>query len=289
MEMMQQKQFNEISWPGNLNIIFTRPHMVQFAGFKAKVDLFIEKQNYIVKTAGSELELEQALRLRHDVFICELLGKKKLFGVDIDRYDRQCDHLMIIEKSTGDCVGCYRLNSNLYSDKFYSEKEFHLGRIPDQRGPLLEIGRACIKKEHRNSNMMGLIWEGIYLYVMKIGARQIFGCSSIMTVNPEEIAVVHLYLSRHKNYRDDMGVTPKGRFRIKWLREKADEISGIDRALIDRRGEALLPRLIKDYFKFGAVVCGEPALDREFRCIDVLTILAMEKLNGSYLESRAAK
>ena len=49
MEMMQHKQFNEISWPGNLNIIFTKPHMVQFAGFKAKVDLFIEKQNYIVK------------------------------------------------------------------------------------------------------------------------------------------------------------------------------------------------------------------------------------------------
>ncbi len=80
--------------------------------------VFIEKEEYVIKTAENDFELEQALRLRHEVFIFEILGKKKLFGIDIDRYDMLCDHLLVIDKKTEQVVGTYRFNSDRYSDRF---------------------------------------------------------------------------------------------------------------------------------------------------------------------------
>ena len=45
--------------------------------------------------------------------------------------------------------------------------------------------------------------------------------------------------------------------------------------------ELVLP-LLKSYLKAGSKICGEPALDRKFRCIDFLTVLDTELLNKSF-------
>jgi len=39
------------------------------------------------------------------------------------------------------------------------------------------------------------------------------------------------------------------------------------------------PRLLRAYLNLGARICGEPALDREFRTIDFLTLLDLEALS----------
>ena len=44
-----------------------------------------------------------------------------------------------------------------------------------------------------------------------------------------------------------------------------------------------LPSLIKGYLRLGAVVCGPPALDREFGTADFLLLLDMRKLSADYL------
>jgi putative hemolysin len=44
-----------------------------------------------------------------------------------------------------------------------------------------------------------------------------------------------------------------------------------------------LPSLIKGYLRLGAVVCGPPALDREFGTADFLVLLDIHKLSGEYL------
>ena len=270
----------------NWNHLLVKPRTFLFANFRAKVPILIEKGNYIIKTAENGKELEQALKLRHDVFIQELLGRRNFLGVDIDKYDPHCDHLMIIDKKNGACVGCYRLNSDRYSRMFYSEKEFHLGTLMALAGTKLEIGRACIKREYRKKNMMGLIWEGVYHYVATINARYIFGCSSIMTIDPLEVAILYRYLSRHDNYRDDLHVRPQRKYRQKGLYKLVTGLDFLDSETVCGRGEQLVPQLIKDYFRCGAVVCGEPALDKAFKCTDVFTLLDMDRLNGAYLDTR---
>ena len=35
----------------------------------------------------------------------------------------------------------------------------------------------------------------------------------------------------------------------------------------------MVPSLLQSYLKAGAVICGDPALDEEFRCVDFFTLL----------------
>lgn len=287
MELNQQHQQGQL----DLRIIgdlIARPYKIGLYRFAPKVRVFIEKEEYVIKTAENDFELEQALRLRHEVFIFEILGKKKLFGIDIDRYDMLCDHLLVIDKKTEQVVGTYRFNSDRYSDRFYSEMEFNLGTLMRKQGVKLEIGRACIHKDYRGSNMMGLLWEGLYAYLGVLGARYIFGCSSIQTTDPMDAARVHLAIRGENHADDSMGIHPVKKYAIRNFTRftQTAEMEGED-AL--RRGRAILPRLIRDYFRFGAVICGEPALDMAFRCVDVFTILDMSFLNNSYREERFTK
>ena len=272
-----------------ISTMLTRPYLIPFSNFRAKVRILIDRGDYVVKTADNEDELDMTLRLRHEVFIEELLGKRNLFGVDIDRYDQKCDHLMVVEKSTGRCVGTYRLISDTYSDEFYSGTEFHLGDLPELDGVKLEIGRACIGREFRKSNMMGLLWEGIYAYMGIIRARYVFGCSSVMTMDRVELAALHRYLYGSGYYRSDLGVRPRKKYVIGTLWEDIAAIEQLGKARITGMAEAVLPRLVRDYFKFGARVCGEPALDKNFRCADIFTILDLQHLNDSYREERLHK
>jgi len=270
----------------NLGFLLTKPYLFAINKFQVKVKLFLEKEDFIIKTAENDFELEQVLRLRHDVFIKELLNKKKIFGIDIDKYDMMCDHLLVIEKKTGSYVGTYRLNSDLYSDQFYSEKEFFLGSLMDVPGLKLEIGRACIHRDFRKSNMMGLLWEGIYAYMGLMNARYVFGCSSIMTTNPLEIAMVHKYLVDKGHSTDEMGAYPRKKYVVKDFNKYLNMANKMNEEEIHRRAEKLIPKLIKDYFNFGAKIYGEPALDKSFQCIDVLTMLDLSFLNHSYKEER---
>ncbi len=276
-------------YDNGIGALLARPYMLQIAGFRGKVPMEIDKGEYVVKTAENEFELEQALRLRHDVFIVELLGRKKLFGIDIDRYDMMCDHLMVVDKLSGACVGTYRLNSNLYSTDFYSESEFHLGTFPKLEGRKLEIGRACIRKDLRKSNMMGLLWEGIYAYMGKIGAQYVFGCSSIMTTEPLEIALAYRYLKDSGFHTDELGIQPRKKYAMKVTPAAQRVIDLMGPEAIKQAAGKLIPRLIVDYLKFGARVCGEPAVDKNFRCADVFTVLDLGNLNNSYKEARFVK
>ncbi|HSV97130.1 MAG TPA: GNAT family N-acyltransferase [Spirochaetota bacterium] len=273
----------------SIGALLMRPYMMPLMGFRAKVGLFMDKGEYIVKAAEDQHELAQALRLRHDVFIVELLGRKKFFGIDMDRYDMMCDHLLVMDKRSGECVGTYRLNSSRYSTEFYSQTEFDLGTLPGLPDEKLEIGRACIRQEYRKSNMMGLLWEGIYAYLAKIQARYVFGCSSITTTEPLQIALVHRYLTSSGFHRTDLGIQPRKKYLVKDLESNMKVIDLLGEAAVKEAASKLVPRLIQDYFTFGARICGEPAVDKNFKCMDVFTILDMKNLNDSYREERFVK
>src|SRR3984957_4045653 len=56
---------------------------------------------------------EAAQRRRYDVFSSEpgfaLSGQG--YGLDVDRFDEHCDHLLVREDNSGELVGCYRMLS----------------------------------------------------------------------------------------------------------------------------------------------------------------------------------
>jgi putative hemolysin len=253
------------------------PYRTALRKFTPKVSFKIERSKFIIKTAENGFELEKAMRLRHEVFYREILNKWHILGIDVDKYDFFCDHLLIIDKNTDTIIGTYRLNSSLFSDVFYSETEFNIDSIKAMKDVKLEMGRACTHKDHRNGITIMLLWKGIMEYVKQTRTKYIFGCSSVQTSDFNAINSVFNYLKTNYYSSDKLRVFPKKNYSIKSVyHTSANTPSTLTNAPIET-----VPPLLMSYLKTGASICGEPAYDRAFKCADFLTLLDLANLNKS--------
>jgi putative hemolysin len=262
----------------SLNELLARPYKFLIMNFKQKVKIFIDRGSYTVKTIDNSTELEEALQLRHDVFYKELLRRNNFIPVDMDKYDMLCDHLIITEKTTGSIIGTYRLNSSVFSKLYYSENEFDITSVKNLDGNKLELGRACVHKDYRNGLTIALLWKGLMAYAKATDTRYLFGCSSIKTMDHNELKIIFGYLKKHFCSDETLRVYPKGKFRSKssfTVKEHLD----LDSAFSFYNCGRMLPSLLTSYLKAGARICGEPAIDRQFKCSDFFTLLDLESVN----------
>lgn len=234
-----------------------------------------------VRIADTLADVEAALRLRFEVFNLELhegLASSYHTGFDSDVYDTFCDHLIVKERETGNVVGTYRLlrqQKALANIGFYSEGEFDLGRIKLLEGESLEVGRSCVAKEFRTAAVINLLWGGIARYMEIHGIVRLFGCVSLHTKENEELIEIHheirtKYLSAEK-YR----VTPLPRCAF----------LPVGRQPLPPGGNSAFrkfPPLLKGYLRLGAVICGDPAMDREFGTIDYLILVELDAIAERY-------
>ncbi|HWP90981.1 MAG TPA: GNAT family N-acyltransferase [Thermodesulfobacteriota bacterium] len=260
--------------------VLLKAYLWKLRYFKPKVSFSLDTSRFVIKTVENGCELEKALNLRYEVFYEELLNRKAFLNIDVDKFDPICDHLVILDKRSERAVGTYRLISSTYSNRFYSETEFLIQNLKSAPGNKLELGRACVHRDYRNGITLALLWKGISEYMRRIDARYLFGCSSINTTNIVEISLIYRYLKEHHLSSDDFRVYPRERHIIKQINQ---HLQTFDRFEIKTETiEELIPPLLKSYIKAGAKVCGEPALDRKFKCADFLTVLDIELLNDSY-------
>ena len=256
---------------------FMNPYRFRFRAFRVKVPLHVEVRNFIVKTVDTANELEDILRLRYAVFYKEFVGKRRLIAMDIDQFDLVCDHLMIVEKRTNTCVGTYRLNCSLFNTRFYSETEFSMAPIVGLPGTKLELGRACVHKDYRKGILLTLLWRGLGEYIKATGTKYLFGCSSVKTMEPIEIAAIHSYLMARHASPAEHRVTPHEAYKVKAFPLYASMVCALKPEVVQQHAERLVPTLLSSYLKAGAVICGDPALDKEFKCVDFLTLLDLER------------
>ncbi|NLE02428.1 MAG: GNAT family N-acetyltransferase [Fibrobacter sp.] len=249
-----------------------KPGTLPLKSFKQKVNLKIERERFIIKTAENHEELAKVLRLRYDVFYRELLEKRLLLGIDIDKFDFKCDHLIIIDKKSDSFIGTYRLISTNYSKKFYSETEFKLDNILNLEGVKLELGRACVHRDFRTGSTIALLWRGITQYMKETGTKYLFGCSSVKTTDKREIAAVYKYLKKDFLAPEQYRVYPKGKFKIRNFDKLVESITPEEM----EKAMELVPTLVKSYINMGAHICGEPAFDKKFKCADFLTLFNID-------------
>ena len=277
MNALALQEIPQIQKEHVIDEIFIKPYRMLLDKFKPIIKISIERDGYIIKTAETGEELEETLRLRHDVFYRELIGKELPFGLDMDRFDTRCDHLIIIDCKTDNIVGTYRLISSTFSPDFYSEEEFDLDDIKRLDGVKLELGRACIDKKYRNGKTIVLLWLGLTEYINRIHAKYLFGCSSVQTVDFKKIAVIQRYIQEHHYTQPHIRVKPNNKYRVKDI---SSIVSNLDQlSVFEKKAVRLIPGLLSTYLAAGAQICGEPAYDREFKCMDYLTILDMEAMN----------
>jgi len=239
--------------------------------------------DFEVKIADQASEIEEAQRLRFQVFNLELnkgLQSSYARGLDIDEFDAVCDHLIVRDLKSGDVVGTYRLLRGSEARRhggFYSEKEFDLSRIKDLDGELLELGRSCARKDFRDRALIPLMWEAIAEQVRKHQVRYLFGCGSLYTTDVGEVGSMFSLLRSNYYAPDPHRVFPVESCRFVGLTE---QVGGADEPGQFQK----LPSLIKGYLRVGALVGGPPALDREFGTADFFLLLDFGTLKGEYLK-----
>ncbi len=168
---------------------------------------------------------------------------------------------------TGQVVGTYRLQSGRNAARckgYYCSGEFDLGPYEPLRAELLELGRACVTKAHRNLIVLQLLWRGIAFYARTHGARYLIGCSSIHSQDAQVGAALYSSLLRTHLAPAELRTCP--------LPGAACPLD----TLAEHPPE--LPKLLEAYLALGARICGPPALDREFKTIDFLTLLDLKTL-----------
>lgn len=270
--MPENKQLQELA--AKLKLIRKN----RMKNFFAYIPIYIEKRNFIIKTADSPEELREALRLRHDVFLEELLKRRKRSRLDKDKFDKRCDHLIIIEKQSGMIIGTYRLQSSLHTKKWYTATEFHMRHIKKLPGNKLELGRACVHPNYRNGITIALLWEGITAYIEASESSYLFGCSSIKTLDKNEMRLIYHYLKLNGHTSDEHGVKPRGKFKVPGLKRHLKHGQVNLESLPPNLMKEKIPSLLASYLKVGAKVCGFPARDKSFKCIDFLTLMKVDEM-----------
>ena len=225
---------------------------------------------YAARLARSLDDLRAAQALRFEVFNLELnegLSRSLATGLDEDPFDAVCDHLIVEYLPSRQVVGTYRLQTGANAAAYlgyYSAQEFEFDAFEPFRAEILELGRACVQRQHRNLVVLGLLWKGIADYARRHNARYLLGCSSLTSQDPAVGASAYADLCRHHLAPQPFRTRPSPRFDCP-LDQLAPEPPAI-------------PRLLRAYLTIGAKICGPPALDREFKTIDFLTLVDLDSL-----------
>jgi putative hemolysin len=234
-----------------------------------------ETGRYRVRVAHSPVEIRAAQELRFDVFNRELeegLSESWERGYDEDPFDATCDHLIVELTDTGGIVGTYRLQTTrAVTDPpgLYTAGEFDLSGLAEVFPFGVETGRACIHKDHRNSRVLQLLWQGLGSYMIANDARYLFGCCSLTSQDPEDGKATLRYLRRKGHVHSRFHAEPLEALRC-FSAGAADEPGPIARGV---------PPLFASYLRIGTKVVGEPAIDREFKTIDFLAMLDLLDLS----------
>ncbi|HEY1840075.1 MAG TPA: GNAT family N-acyltransferase [Mycobacterium sp.] len=238
---------------------------------------------YSLLLSTDSAHIEGAQRLRYEVFSSEpgfaLTGHDA--GLDVDRFDEHCDHLLVREDNSGELVGCYRMLSPtgaVAAGGLYTATEFDIQALDSLRPSLVEMGRAVVRHDHRSGAVVLLMWAGILAYLDHRNYDYVTGCVSVPVAGDDgppgsQIRGVRDFVLRRHAASADYRVHPHRPVIIDG--RPLDEIAPPARPVI--------PPLMRGYLRLGARICGEPAYDAGFGVGDFPALLDKRQADTRYL------
>ena len=225
--------------------------------------------------ATSRREVMRAQRLRYRVFSEEYgAALKSPFGLDRDRYDKHCLHLLVRDNQTDELVGYTRVLHGSAAQRcggYYSAGEFDLDMLARLDGRVAELGRTCIHPAYRGGAVITLLWSRLAQFMVDENIRYLVGCASVSLAEGYDLAAIAGKIRAAHLSKPQRRVTPK---LILPAMTGSSEPSGVVK----------MPALLKAYLRMGARVCGEPCWDPDFNCVDFFVLLALEDLPRRYVQ-----
>ena len=176
------------------------------------------------------------------------------------------ENLLVIDTTTDAVVGTYRLQTGERARErygYYCEREFDLTPFAPHRAQVLELGRACVHVDHRSFAVLNALWRAIALYARQRGSRYLIGCSSLTSQDQSVGAASYLALQKH--------LAPEA------FRTLPQPAYVCDMSVVAAKPPKI-PKLLAAYLALGIKLCGPPAIDREFKTIDFLTLFDLEQI-----------
>ena len=231
------------------------------------------RRRLTVSFARNRSEVAEAQRLRYVVFAEEMGAKLEsaAAGLDADRFDAFCEHLLVRDVETSEVVGTYRILSPLAARAaggYYSEQEFDLTRLAHLRDNMVEVGRSCIHPDYRSGGVIIQLWTGLARYMLENRHEYLIGCASVsMADGGHSAAAIFRKLEAAHMSPLEYRVFPRCRL----------PMENLDSGVV-----ADFPPLVKGYLNLGAYVCGEPAWDPDFNCADLPILLPLARMDARY-------
>ncbi len=224
--------------------------------------------------ARTPAEVAEAQRIRYKVFGEEMGAKLPSAdqGLDIDRFDAYCDHLLVRNNDDNKVVGTYRMmppEQAVKAGGYYSETEFDMTRLANLRGSMVEVGRSCVHPDYRDGATITQLWGGLADYITKNGHEYLIGCASISMGDGGHYAA-SVYDKVHKLHGapTEYSVFPHCPLPLRALNRDLD---------------VSIPPLIKGYLRLGAYIAGQPAWDPDFNVADLFILLPVSRMNPKYV------
>lgn len=225
-----------------------------------------ERPKYSIRFALNNEEIRDALSLRFQVFNLELnegLASSYATRLDEDEFDEVCDHLIVVEEQSNSVVGTYRMQTGTSAGRhlgYYGAGAFDFSPYEPIRDSLVELGRACVHKDHRSIVVISMLWKEIVRYALDRNARYLIGCSSLTSQDPAHgHALYNRFIVEGNIAAAEFLTTPLPAFRL----EGVEPIVNCPPP----------PKLLRAYLGVGAKICSTPAIDRAFGTIDFLTMI----------------
>jgi putative hemolysin len=192
---------------------------------------------------------------------------------DLDRFDRDYQHLFVWHAPSRAIVGAYRLGltdrlgalSN--PQVLYSRTLFRYGRrLLGELGPAIELGRSFVRPEYqRESNVLLMLWRGIGAFVAREPRyRYLFGAVS-MSADYQSLTrqLVARFLSTGAFASELAGlVRPRrplslGPDAAHLVQSRvATSLDDVERLVHELEGDRGLPVLLRQYLKLNARLLG---------------------------------
>ncbi len=250
----------------------------------------VRGRNLLIRLAENVGEIEASQRLRYRIFVEEMAAKateeRRAAGREFDAYDAHCEHLLVFdldrcdgaEGDAGGVVGTYRFMRRAQARAaggFYTAGEYDIAKLEAVEGELLEVGRSCIDADYRDGATIQLLWKGISAYVFHYDVVFLFGCASLPSVKPDDLAIPLSYLYHNHLAPEDLRVRARDELYVDMNRLPAE---GLDKKVALKT----LPPLLKGYLRLGGFVGDGAVVDEDFGTTDVCLILKTDWASDRY-------
>ena len=223
---------------------------------------------YQVRLAENSLDIRAAQQLRQKAF------RAGQSGIDQDRFDEDCRHMLVEDTVTGRLVCCFRvlaIQGGQQIENSYSAQYYDLSALHVYSGKMLEVGRFCIDPDVFDADILRVAWGAMANLVEQENIGLLFGCSSF--AGTETRIYMDSFAMLKARYLAPQRLLPKVkapdvfRFAAR-LRRKPDL----------RRALRTMPPLLRTYLVMGGWVADHAVVDRDMNTLHVFTGLEIRAI-----------